>query len=263
MESAVNLPSRIVDISSALDNETVLDHPFMRPKIEYRTNAQNAPMLLESFPGLRQEDLPDGEGWAFEIVQLTTHNGTHMDAPMHFQSKSIDGKRMMSIDEVPLEWFFRPAVKLDFRRLPDGHVVSVLEVEAELNRIGHELKPFDIVLVNTRAASCIGTGEYLTAGCGMGREATLYLTSRGVRVTGIDAWGWDAPFVHTRKRWLEAHDPSIIWEGHKAGREIPYCHMEKLCNLEQLPAHGFTVACFPYKIKGGSAGWTRAVALFD
>jgi kynurenine formamidase len=259
----VNLPSRIVDISSALDNETVLDHPFMRPKIEYRSNFENAPMLLESFPGLRQEDLPDGEGWAFEIVQLTTHNGTHMDAPMHFHSKSIDGKRMMSIDEVPLEWFFRPAVKLDFRHLPDGHVVSAAEVETEFQRIGHELKPFDIVLVNTRAASCIGSEQYLTAGCGMGREATLHLTSRGVRVTGIDAWGWDAPFAHTRKRWLETRDPKIIWEGHKAGREIPYCHMEKLCNLEQLPPKGFTVACFPYKVKGGSAGWTRAVALFD
>jgi kynurenine formamidase len=97
----------------------------------------------------------------------------------------------------------------------------------------------------------------------MGREATLYLTSRGVRVTGIDAWGWDAPFVHTRKRWLETHDPSIIWEGHKAGREIPYCHMEKLCNLEQLPDHDFIVACFPHKVKRGSAGWTRAVALVE
>ena len=137
------------------------------------------------------------------------------------------------------------------------------EVETELKRIGHDLKPFDIVLINTRAASCIGTDEYLTAGCGMGREATLYLTSRGVRVAGIDAWGWDVPFVHTLKRWLETRDPSIIWEGHKAGREIPYCHMEKLCNLEQLPPNGFTVACFPYKVKGGSAGWTRAVALFD
>jgi len=47
--------------------------------------------------------------------------------------------------------------------------------------------------------------------------------------------GWDAPFTHTRKRWLETRNPAIIWEGHKAGREIPYCHMEKLCNLEQLP----------------------------
>jgi kynurenine formamidase len=259
----VKLPSRMIDLSSALDNETVYDHPFMRPKIEYLSHKQTAPLLCEQFPGLKPADLPDGEGWAYEQVHLTTHNGTHMDAPMHFQSKSIDGKRMMSIDEVPLEWFFRPAVKLDFRHLPDGHVVSGAEVEAELKRVGHELKPFDIVLVNTRASSCIGTDEYLTAGIGMGREATLYLTSRGVRVTGIDAWGWDAPFVHTRERWLKTRDPKIIWEGHKAGREIAYCHMEKLCNLEQLPAHGFTVACFPYKIKGGSAGWTRAVALFD
>jgi len=259
----MKLPSRIVDISSPLENDTVLDPPFMRPKIEYRSNAENATMLLDNFPGLRLEDLPEGEGWAFEFVQMSTHNGTHMDAPIHYQSHSIDGKPMMTIDQVPLDWFFRPGVKLDFRRLPDGHVVTAAEVEAELKRIGHELKPFDIVLVNTRASSCIGTDEYLTAGIGMGREATLYLTSRGVRVAGIDAWGWDVPFVHMRAQWLKTHDPSIIWEGHKAGREIPYCHMEKLQNLEQLPAHGFAVACFPHKIKGASGGWIRAVALFD
>ena len=259
----MKLPSRIVDLSSPLENETVFDPPFMRPKIKYFSNADTAPLVAELFPGLRVEDLPEGEGWAIEQIELTTHNGTHMDAPIHFQSKTIDGKPMMTIDQVPLDWFFRPGVRLDFRKVPDGHVVTAAEVEAELARIGHELKPFDIVLVNTRASSCIGTDEYLTAGCGMGREATLYLTSRGVRVTGIDAWGWDAPFVHTRERWLKTHDPSIIWEGHKAGREIPYCHMEKLCNLEQLPDHGFIVACFPYKVKAGSAGWTRAVALFD
>jgi kynurenine formamidase len=259
----MKLPSRIVDLSSPLDNETVYDYPFMRPRIEYQSNADTVPTLLEIFPGLRREDLPEGEAWAFEKIELSSHNGTHMDAPVHFQSKSIDGKRMMTIDEVPLDWFFRPGVRLDFRKMPDGHVVSAAEVEAELQRIGHELKPFDIVLVNTRASECVGTDAYLTAGCGMGREATLYLTSRGVRVTGIDAWGWDAPFSHMRQRWLESRDPSIIWEGHKAGREIPYCHMEKLANLEQLPGHGFTVACFPYKLKSGSAGWTRAVALFD
>ena len=32
----------------------------------------------------------------------------------------------------------------------------------------------------------------------MGREATLYLLERGVRVTGIDAWTWDVPFSYTR-----------------------------------------------------------------
>jgi len=141
----MNLPGRMIDLSSPLENETVYDHPFMRPKIEYLTGADTAPMLCEQFPGLRLEDLPDGEGWAFEQVQITTHNGTHMDAPYHFQSKSTDGKPMMTIDQVPLDWFFRPGVKLDFRKVPDGHVVTAAEVEAELKRIGHALKPFDIV----------------------------------------------------------------------------------------------------------------------
>src|SRR5215468_5667174 len=49
----------------------------------------------------------------------------------------------------------------------------------------------------------------------------------------------------------------------KAGRHIGYCHLEKLHNLEALPADGFTIACFPHKIRGASAGWTRAVAIFE
>jgi kynurenine formamidase len=58
-------------------------------------------------------------------------------------------------------------------------------------------------------------------------------------------------------------DPSIIWEGHKAGREIGYCHLESLHNLEALPGDGFKIARFPVKIRGASAGWTRAVAIVD
>jgi kynurenine formamidase len=65
------------------------------------------------------------------------------------------------------------------------------------------------------------------------------------------------------KQWEATHDPSIIWEGHKAGREIPYWQMEKLHNLESLPGFGFEIACFPVKIHGASAGWTRAVAIFS
>jgi kynurenine formamidase len=97
----------------------------------------------------------------------------------------------------------------------------------------------------------------------MGRDATLYLTERGVRVTGTDGWSWDAPFSFTAQRYAQNHDASIIWEGHKAGRDIGYCHLEKLHNLESLPATSFTVSCFPVKVKGGSAGWTRAVAILD
>jgi len=142
-------------------------------------------------------------------------------------------------------------------------VVTAKDVEAELKRIGHTLSPLDIVLVNTRAGSRYGFSDYIDVGIGMGREATLYLLERGVRLTGIDAWGWDAPFSHMAKRYAETKDPAVIWEGHRAGMKIGYCHLEKLHNLEALPATDFQVCCFPVKVRRGSAGWTRAVAIIE
>ena len=121
----------------------------------------------------------------------------------------------------------------------------------------------DIVLVNTAAGARYGQADYLMRGCGMGRAATLHLLEQGVRVTGTDAWSWDAPFIHTARRFAESRDPAIIWEGHRAGMKIGYCHLEKLANLDALPSTGFTVACFPFKIKGASAGFTRAVAVIE
>ena len=254
---------RFIDLSVPLETGVAADPPGLAPEIVYRAHAETAPTVCGFFPGLRPVDLPDGEGWAIEEIRLTTHNGTHLDAPWHFASTQDGGRRAITIDEVPLDWCFRPGVKLDFRHLTDGHVVSAAEVEAEFARIGHALQPLDIVVVNTRAGSRYGEPDYVASGCGMGREATLYLTERGVRVTGTDGWSWDAPFVHTARRYAETGDPGLIWEGHKAGRQVGYCHVEKLANLDQLPDHGFTVACFPTKIRGASAGWTRAVAILE
>lgn len=254
---------RFIDISSTLEAGIASDPPVMLPEIEYFDHRQTAEQVTSFFPGLTKEDLPGGEGWAVERMVLSTHNGTHLDAPYHHHSTMSNGQRALTIDEVPLEWCMNPGVKLDFRHLADGHVVSAAEVEAELARVGHELKPLDIVLVNTSAGAHYGQDDYLDRGCGMGREATLYLLERGVRVTGTDAWSWDAPFSATAKRWVETHDPSIIWEGHRASMEIGYSHIEKLANLEAVPPTGFTVCCFPMKIKGASAGFTRAVAIVE
>jgi len=258
--------SRFVDLSVPLVNPgtgAAADPPGMIPQIDYISHEAGAGQMEVMFPGLKRGDLPDGEGWAVESLRISTHNGTHMDAPWHFASTMNGGQPAMPIDEVPLEWCFAPGVKLDFRDKPDGHVISAAELQHEFERIGHRLRPLDIVLMNTSAGEAYGRPDYLDRGCGFGREATLWLMERGVRVVGTDAWSWDAPFSYTRKRFAETRDPSIIWEGHKASRTVGYCQMEKLANLHLLPPDGFLVSCFPYKIQGASAGFTRAVALFE
>ncbi|MEJ6550269.1 MULTISPECIES: cyclase family protein [unclassified Corynebacterium] len=252
-----------IDISVDLRAGIASDPPGHRPEITYIDHKQSAEDVVAFFPGAETSDLPAGEGWAIERVAMTTHGGTHLDAPYHYASTMNGGERAITIDEVPLDWCLRPGVKLDFRHLADGYVVQPADIDAELERIGHTLQPYDIVLVNTAAGVRYGEDDYVDTGCGMGRAATLHLLSQGVRITGTDAWSWDAPFSYTAQRYEKNHDPSIIWEGHKAGREREYCHIEKLHNLEALPPTGFTVSCFPVKIHAASAGWTRAVAIID
>ena len=259
------MPRRFVDLSIFLENDVPADPPPFGPQIEYVNHAQSVAQIASFFPGLQPADLPDGEGWAIEWVRLCTHAGTHLDAPYHYHStmnRALGGPvPAMTIDQVPLEWCFQPGVKLDFRHFADGYVATAADVEAELERIGHRLAPLEIVIVNTGAGARYGTDAYVNSGCGMGHEATLYLLERGVRLTGTDAWSWDAPFSHTKRQVDATGDASLIWEGHRAGREIGYSHMEKLNNLEALPADGFEIVAFPVKVHRASAGWTRAVAI--
>jgi kynurenine formamidase len=100
----------------------------------------------------------------------------------------------------------------------------------DLPNVRMRLDPLEIVVGNTRAGSCYGREEYVGAGCGMGRDATLYLLERGVRVTGTDGWSWDAPRCTTWRR---------------------------------CPLTGSRSRASPFKIRGASAGWTRAVAIVE
>jgi kynurenine formamidase len=255
------MAQRLIDISIPLENDVPVEPPLQKVSITYRTHEETASLIATLFPGLRPEQLPDGQGWAVEHAAISTHNGTHVDAPWHYHSTMDGGARAIAIDEVPLEWCFQPGVKFDFRHLPDGYLVQPEDIDRELARIGHVLQPLEIVVANTRAGARYGHEDYIHSGCGFGRAATLHLVSQGIKVVGTDGWSWDVPFSHTARRFAETGDASLIWEGHKAGREAGYCQIEKLHNLEALPGDGFLVSCFPVKIRGASAGWTRAVAI--
>ena len=255
---------RFIDLSLSIETDLPSDPDMMIPKIDYIDHTEGAEQMKAFFPGVKKDQLPGGLGWAIEFLTLTTHSGTHLDAPYHYHPTMDKGKTALTIDEIPLEWCFNDGVCLDFRQKKDGDRISVEDLDHEFKRIDYDIKPLDIVLIQTGADEFWGTKEYLVKGAGMDRESTLYLLEKGVKVVGIDAWSWDRPLSYLAKEFQETGDPKVIWEAHFAGIELGYCHMEKMANLSAIGrSYGFTVCCFPIKIKGASAGWTRPVAIVD
>ena len=169
----------------------------LQPTIDYEDHAKTAPLIAQIF-GCEVADLPDGQGWASETVTLITHAGTHVDAPWHYFPTS-GGERARTIDELPLDWFLRPGVRLDVREVPWGERIEVAHLEAALG--DYALQPYDIVLLWTGAEEKWDTTEYFNAGSGLTRESTTWLLEQGVKVIGTDAWGLDRPFMALRAEY--------------------------------------------------------------
>jgi len=249
---------RFVDLSAPIAADPPELPDLLRTDIDYADHHRGAQDIEQLF-GVTADLLRDGEGWAVEtFLRFGTHSATHVDAPYHYNS-TIGGRPARTIDELALEWFHAPGVVLDFTAKADGDAVTAEEVEQELARIGHELAPLDIVLVRTGRDEHYGTLQYVGLGPGVTPDATQWLYDRGVRVMGIDAWGWDRPL------WMQAEDakreqrPGIFWAAHQM--DLEYAQIERLCNLAELPPTGFTVSCFPLRIAGAGAAPARVVAI--
>lgn len=251
---------RIIDLSVPIQPSPPGVPEFQRVGITYSGNAQGGAEIEKMF-GVPRDLLRDSEGWATEtFTNFGTHSSTHVDAPLHYNS-TIGGQPAQSIDQLPLEWFFAPGVVLDFRHKADGDAITAEEVQAGLARIGHTLKERDIVLIHTGRDEFYGQPDYWLRGPGVSAEATRWLYGQGVRVMGIDAWGWDAPLDRQAAAARERNAPGIFWAAHQV--DLPYSQIERLANLGALPPSGFQVACFPLRLVGGSAAPARVVAILN
>lgn len=250
---------KIIDLSVPIEQGPSGLVPLELTQIDHAQGADEMARIFEC----SKNDFPQGLGWAIDVVKMSTHSGTHVDAPWHYFPTS-GGNRAKAIDEIPLTWFFHDGVVLDMRHKDRGTIISVDDIRQALQKIDYQLKPWDIVLIHTGADKLWGSADYFNAGCGMGRESTKYLLENGIKVMGIDAWSWDQPFWAIKEDFKRTGDSTAIWGAHRLGIEKEYCHIEKLANLDKLPRPlGFKVACFPIKVTHGSAGWSRVVAILD
>ncbi len=216
---------------------------------------------LAQLVNIEQEHLCNGLGWASERVTAITHSGTHVDSPFHY-SPVCAGAPSRTIDEMPLDWFWGAGVCVTVDDKPQRQSIGADEVEAFEKRHDYQIKSGDIVLFRTGAASRYGQPDYNKHGRGISPDLIEMLCARGVRVFGTDAWSIDPPYWLMQEN-IADRGAGAAWEAHFAGRKREFCVIEKLSNLDKLPASGFWVSCFPIKVKRGSGGWTRAVAFLN
>ncbi|MET0512061.1 MAG: cyclase family protein [Thermoleophilaceae bacterium] len=236
---------RIVDLSMPV-NPDMMTFPRVPPPmlLVNETHAEFAERIGAAAHGV------DTLTAHYMVIQ-DDHVGTHCDSRKHIVPDAGGP------ETIPLDYCFADGVLLDFTALEPGHGITAAEVEAELARIGYELKPRDIVLIHTGAGAYNAEERYKTDHPGMTAEATRGLIERGVRMMGIDAITFDPPVwaMFERKQFWEAH--RVMWDEE-------YWHLENLTNLDQIGrSHGFQLVVLPVKWVGSTAAPVRAIAIVE
>ena len=233
---------QIIDLSISLDDEKWAPR-FLQNRVRNIPHKKSLALLFMAFR-LRARHLRSGLGWANDKICLSTHGTTHVDAPWHYAPTS-EGKPARTIDQLPLDWFYGDGVVLDMRHKGDGEAITAHDVTEALERIEYDLRPRDIVLIQTGNDRYRGSRDYFNKGCGMSAQATRLILDRGVKVTGIDSWGWDLPLPTLARRARRENRKDLFWEAHFVGMDKEYCHIERLTNWTSCPVSDSRSAPFP------------------
>ena len=252
---------KIIDLSKPIQYNKN-DPWFMKVKIKHKPH-KKAKWLIR-FLGLPFKLFPKNfTGWADDTIQkMGVHSTTHIDAPWHY-SPTTNGEKSKTIDEIPLDICYADGIVIDMKHKVDFDPITVNDIEKFLSENNLEIQSRMIVLIKTGRDKFNGTKDFHKIGTGMSAEATSWLIDKGIKVMGIDSWGWDLPLPYMLQKAKETNNSELFWEAHLVGQDKEYWHMEQLVNLDALPYSGFKVAVFPLKIVGASAAPARVVAMID
>ena len=196
--------------------------------------------FLGVFQGHKETFRPPNFSVQTNILMMSDHAGTHIDAPIHFNP---DGT---GIDQFPIDLAFGPAVMQDFSSKKSGDVVTLQEVKDKLQGNGVNPKDLKYILFRTGAAELYNTDKYMSYFLEIHVDAVEWMVNQGILVFGVDASTVDrAPGRST----------------HMFMRKKTCYHIENLANLDKLPQdRTFIFICSPLPLKDSSASPVRAVA---
>ena len=251
---------KIIDLTKPIKNYPE-ESRFLKVKIKHKSHFIGK--LEVMFLGLPLHLFPKNFiGWANDTIKsMGVHSTTHIDAPWHY-APIINGVKARTVDEIPLEWCYGDGVVIDMTHKKDMDIITREDIQKAVRDTGVSIKEGTIVLIRTGRDSLMGKKEYMSSGTGMSAEATEWLIDHGVKVMGIDQWGWDLPLAKQAKRIKQKiSSPESYWEGHRVGSRKEYCHLEQVVGLHQLPLQGFKVMAMPLPLQGCSASPVRLIAI--
>jgi len=263
---------KIIDLSLPIDDQAFEVHKVAIERVSHSAGVEkfNRVIMGKTFLGkikyalgkriIKKEELPDEEFLSLEIVHSPVHIGTHLDYSFHYGTKS-EGRPAKTADEIPLDWCYQDAVKLDLSYKKPNETLKAEDLDQALKKINYKLKSLDIVLLRTGADKFFGKPQYFSEYPGVDISAIDYLLDKGIKIFGVDTMGIDRPYKFMLKEFLDTRDPKTFYPAHFHGRKREFIHIERLTNLEKLPDHGFKVICFPVRIKTTGAAWSRVVAI--
>lgn len=242
-QKATVLPtSHIVDLTHSFDSNSVYWPTAEQFKLE------------TDFQGMTDK----GYFYSAYRYSAAEHGGTHLDSPVHF------AKGRHTVDEIPLQQLIGSAIVVDVTSQCAANVdylISVADFQNWEKRNGR-IRPGTIVLLRTGFGKFypdrkqyLGTDERGAEAVaklhfpGLDPAAARWLTeSRSIKAIGLDTASID-------------RGQSTLFESHRALFDKNVPAFENVANLDQLPAKGFSVIALPMKIKGGSGGPLRIIAL--
>ena len=197
-----------------------------------------------------EETAPRFEGgFSFQTmgIMLNDNGPTHVDSFSHLDPDP----EAPTIDQMPLDLFFGPAMCLDVSDRPAQTDITAEHLDESLERSGLELREGDIVLFYTATFDRFhGTPQYLTEFPGLGESGSRWIVDRGIKTFGVDTPTPDNPTSRT-------------YPCHMMCRRERKTHYENLANLDRVVGRRFTFIGLPLKTVGAHGGPTRAAALVE
>lgn len=197
-----------------------------------------------------------GYWYASGQFTMSEHAGTHIDAPIHF------AKGRASVDDIPLDRLMGPAVVLDVREQVSAdrdYRLSLQDIR-QWESVHGSIPAGSLVLLYTGWGVGWSDRERYFGNSASGNSGTLHfpafsreaveflITARSIRGIGIDTASVD-------------YGPSQDFPVHQVLNGAGLYALENVARLDQVPATGATVIALPLKIKGGSGGPVRIVAV--